>query len=675
LDRCLESLSAYPPACDHQIVVVDNASSDSGLEDVHQRYPACQWIFNAENWGYSKGCNLGMAAAPADYYLILNPDIVVQPGALDRLLGFADRHPRAGMVGPQLLNEDGSIQESCRRFYTFKTLLLRRTFLSKIFPNSDTVRLHLMQDFDHKEERPVDWVLGGCLLVRASAMERTGPMDERFFLYFEDVDWCYRMWQAGFEVVYFPDARFVHKHRRDSAKGRFNKSFWLHLGSLISFYEKWGILVWLLKKWRDPLLMMLWWALDMLALVAAFGSAYGLRSVAGGLFSEPLYAASEYTPLFWFAGMLASAVFWLTGRYRAGQLRARRAVGEHLRQIGIVGVLLLASTYLGHQEVISRAVLLAFIPLLAVATALGEGILRRLIKDLEKGHLSLERTLLVGAPASLQKWLDGSHDLAKHGIDLAGYIADDAVESGMPALSGGSVPWLGSQASAEEVVRRYRISQVVFWDAPRVDTEHSSQDWQLIATLRRLRVRLRWYGGGAWLLATGARPELFGDQLSAVQGANSGLALRTVTDRALAILLGLGIGVMALLPWLWLKLVAGGNGRCSIQALKVIDVWGHENLLTMAMNESGEAMPLFWQWRLAWPLLCGKLNMVGPQGCDEEHITEPRTAPEVLAFWQSIPKSPGLTGAWCAPDENDSLRRLGAMWNQLWLKPGGFRMP
>ena len=201
LENCLTSLAACAPAADHRVVVVDNASVDEGLDQVHRNHPECLWIFNKENVGYSRGCNRGMAQVQAEYYLVLNPDIVVQPGALDRLLDFADAHPRAGLVGPQLLNTDGSIQDSCRRFYTLKTLLLRRTFLGRIFPNSLTVRRHLMQDFDHRSNRPVDWLLGGCLLVRSSAVARTGPMDERFFLYFEDVDWCYRMWQAGFEVL------------------------------------------------------------------------------------------------------------------------------------------------------------------------------------------------------------------------------------------------------------------------------------------------------------------------------------------------------------------------------------------------------------------------------------------------------------------------------------------
>jgi len=429
LDKCLASLAACAPAVEHRVVVVDNASVDKGLDEVHRNHPDCLWIFNKENVGYARGCNRGMAQVDAEYYLILNPDIVVQPGALDRLLDFADAHPRAGVVGPQLLNTDGSIQNSCRRFYTLKTLLLRRTILGRIFPDSRTVHLHLMDDFDHQTSRPVDWILGGCMLARRSAMERTGPMDERFFLYFEDVDWCYRMWQAGFEVQYTPDARFVHHHRRDSAAGKFSKSFWFHLGSLISFYEKWGMFVWLMKKWRDPLLVFLLWTLDMAGLTAAFGLAYALRGAMGGLFAEPLYPVAEYMPLLMFSWLLASLTFLLTGRYRPdrpGRHRGARSLPEHLQQIGVVAVLLLASTYLGHLEVISRAVLLMFIPLLAVMTAAGEGMFRRILR------LSL---------------IHISEPTRRRGISYAVFLSRDAFPWSGPSCraspAGSGTGWLG----------------------------------------------------------------------------------------------------------------------------------------------------------------------------------------------------------------------------------------
>ena len=668
LAKCLASLKACAPAAEHRVVVVDNASVDPGLEEVHRDYPDCLWIFNRENVGYARGCNRGIAQVEANYYLILNPDIVVQPGALDRLLAFADAHPRAGMVGPQLLNTDGSIQDSCRRFYTLKTLLLRRTVLGRIFPDNRSVPLHLMQDFDHKSSRPVDWVLGGCLLVRRSAMERVGPMDERFFLYFEDVDWCFRMWQAGFEVQYTPDARFEHHHRRDSARGRFNKSFWLHLGSLISFYEKWGMFVWLMKKWRDPLLVFLLWMVDMVGLTAAFGLAYGLRGAMQGLFAEPLYPVAEYVPLLMFSWLLASLTFLSTGRYHPGRHRAPRSLPEHLQQITVVAVLLLASTYLGHLDVISRAVLLMFIPLLAAASALGDHFFRRVLRRLERGRLSLERTLLAGDPGRIREWLARAGDLPAQGVDVAGYVCGGPADAAMAPLGGGDIPWLGRTGDLLEVVRRYRISQVVFWDRPAADPAA----WTMLAALRRLRIRLRWHVSDVWLLAAGARAEVFGGVLSAVKSSGGGTAARVLGGRLLSLAAGLILGLAGLLPWLWFRLVLMPAGRGRLVRLQVSDLWGYDPWLTLAVTAAGRVRSLPWQWGLAASLIKGRIGLSGPRPLTRGRIDAPAEPRAVLDFWGGEPQAPGLTGPWCPSGPRNGAASLPARARQLWNDPGGF---
>jgi N-acetylglucosaminyl-diphospho-decaprenol L-rhamnosyltransferase len=675
LRRCLESLVAYAPAQEHRVIIVDNASEDQGLAEVHGLYSEFQWIFSKENLGYSKGCNLGMAQVDAEYYLLLNPDIVVQPGALQRLLEFADQTPRAGMVGPQLLNEDLSVQDSCRRFYNLKTLLLRRTFLGKIFPNSETVRLHLMGDFDHQSVRPVDWVLGGCILVRKSAMQRTGPMDERFFLYFEDVDWCYRMWQAGYEVLYTPDARFIHRHRRDSAQGKFTRTFWLHLGSLISFYEKWGILVWLLKKWRGPLLLFLLWGLDILGLTAAFGAAYGLRSLMGRFFTEELYPFSEYQPLLLFSLLLASLTFLLTGRYRTTRHRRRRSILEHLQQVGVVAILLLAATYLGHLDVISRAVLLMFIPLLFVSTALGDVGVSAIVRRLEKGHLSLERTLLVGDPRRLQAWLAQAGNLTDAGVDVAGYVwQPQEGEDGLPPLSHGEIPWLGTAGNMVETVHRYRIGQVVFWDRP----TGGDDSWLQLAGLRRLRVGLRWNVEDVWLLASGARVEDFAGGLSAVQSHGSSAAIKSIMARLGSFLFG-GIMVLFTLPfWLWLRGVRIARGSARLVSIRARDLWGNDPRLDMAVDRGGRVLSLPWQFSLMLSLVSGKVRLLGPRavlGAVRFHSEDPR---EMADFWKDEPGAPGLTGSWTQMPMTHGANvakgpvSLFSLVKQLWCDPGGF---
>jgi hypothetical protein len=525
-----------------------------------------------------------------------------------------------------------------------------------------------MEDFDHQSNRPVDWVLGGCMLVRRSAMERTGPMDERFFLYFEDVDWCYRMWQAGFEVQYTAEARFEHHHRRDSAQKKFSKSFWHHLGSLISFYEKWGMFVWLMKKWRDPLLVFLLWTLDLMGLTAAFGLAYVLRRAMGGLFDEPLYPFSEYLPLLLFSGVRATLTFWLSGRYRPGRQRGARSVTEHLQQIGIVGVLLLASTYLGHLDVISRAVLLMFIPLLAVFTAVGDAMFRRFLRRLEKGYLSLERTLLCGAPDRIRTWLDGAGILADQGMDVAGFLADGSAGGYAQPLVQGDGPWLGNPSDVVEVVRRYRISQVVFWDRP----AQTDQAWTTLAALRRLRVRLRWQVDDVWLLAADARAEVCGGALSAVKGSGSGTAFRAVGERLLSVAAGTILGLVGLLPWVVFRLIMVPAKRGRLARVQVSDLWGHHPRLTLAVSSTGHVLPLAWQWALAGSLFKGNIGLAGPRPLTSGRVEAPRDPAAVLAFWRGEPRPPGLTGPWTARGSSRFAGSLAAQLGQLWNDPGGF---
>ncbi len=607
LGRCLVSLREQAPACDHEVVVVDNASTAPGLDELQASHPDVRWVRNAENLGYGRACNQGMALVPARYHLILNPDIVVLPGALDTLLAFAEAQPRAGIIGPQLLNEDGSIQESCRRFYTFWTLLLRRTFLGKLLPGNRTVSRHLMRDFDHQSVRPVDWVLGGCLLVRREALDRCGPMDDRFFLYFEDVDWCYRMWRCGYEVVYLPDARFVHRHRRSSARGTFNRSFWLHLTSLIAFYEKWSLVVYVAKKWRRPMEVTLHWLLDMVLLAVSLLGAYGLRWLAQPLFETQLLPFAWYLNWLGWSALMVTVAFALMGRYGRAALQRGFTWGAHLRQIAMVALLLLAGSYLGREEAVSRVVLVACLGLYTVLAAWASQLVGGLHGRLTRGYLALERTLLVGSEAELAAWLASAERPQDLGVDVVGYItASEQVATGHPALGGGHVPWLGTTAALVDLVERFRVSQVALWVRPDADAGL----WNSLVRLRRERVRLRWILDEAWLLDVGARADRFGAQASGVLDPDDSHALRRWGRRPLE--------VAAALP---LLLVCGllaparrwrrAQGRLMAHDLgpasETTDLGG-----TMILTgRQGEPLPLWWQPGLLRALLRGQVQLVG----------------------------------------------------------------
>jgi hypothetical protein len=299
-------------------------------------------------------------------------------------------------------------------------------------------------------------------------------------------------------------------------------------------------------------------------------------------------------------------------------------------------------------------------------------VFRGLLHKLERGHLSLERTLLVGSPGRLRQWIEGARDLRGQGVDLAGYVDDAAEGGGLPPLAGGEVPWLGRRRELVAVVQRYRISQVVFWDSPGLGANADPEPWQMLAAMRRLRVRLRWHVDDAWLLAAGARPEMFGRELGAVQGAGSGLALRAFWDRLAGLGAGLLLGLIGLMPWLWLRLVSRPAGKAHWQTVTAADLWGHDPRLKLAVKADGTVCSLPWQWHLAGPLLRGGVNVSGSRAVVNDRPGPPRGADDVLAFWRSEPRAPGLTGPWSRPAGRGDWAAVGAWWGQMWCDPCGF---
>ncbi|MGE5531555.1 MAG: glycosyltransferase family 2 protein [Bacteroidota bacterium] len=206
---CLDSLrqSSETP---HEVIVIDNASRDGTVEMLRTDFPSVHLIANPDNRGFAAANNQGLAVAQGEYLLLLNPDTIVPPGALATLLTFAGAHPEAGAIGPRLLNSDGSLQHSCRRFPTVWAALFRHTLLGRLFPNAHSMREYLMCDWGHAEAREVDWVSGAALLINRRAFEQIGGLDESFYWGSEDVDYGFRMHQAGWKVLYTPQPAITH---------------------------------------------------------------------------------------------------------------------------------------------------------------------------------------------------------------------------------------------------------------------------------------------------------------------------------------------------------------------------------------------------------------------------------------------------------------------------------
>ncbi|MBM4330471.1 MAG: glycosyltransferase family 2 protein [Deltaproteobacteria bacterium] len=236
--KCLATLKEAFAGKTHEVIVIDNHSWDESCWLIREKYPHLLLIENDKNLGYARAVNQGFRKAKGKYLLILNPDVQLLSGSIDKMTYFLEGNPEVGLLLPKLINPDGSLQLSCRTFYDFSTFLFRRTPLGKIFPNHTIIRRHLMMDWDHGEVREVDWGLGACMFLRREALKGERIFDERFFLYFEDVDLCLRMKQEGWKVVYYPEAVMVHTHVRQSADGLFNYAKWEHFKSLIKFYCK-----------------------------------------------------------------------------------------------------------------------------------------------------------------------------------------------------------------------------------------------------------------------------------------------------------------------------------------------------------------------------------------------------------------------------------------------------
>ena len=227
LRRCLQSVvtEAQPGPDDGafrigdwevEILVVDNASTDGSSEMVRDEFPQIHLIANDENRGFTAANNQGLALSQGRYLLLLNPDTEIVGDALAAMIGYAQANSEAGALGPRLLNTDGSPQSSRRRFPTFFTALVESTVVQEWWDDNRILRRYYMADTPDDAIQRVDWVVGACLLARRQAYEQVGGLDEGFFMYSEELDWCRRIKSAGWEIVYLPTATIIHHEGKSS---------------------------------------------------------------------------------------------------------------------------------------------------------------------------------------------------------------------------------------------------------------------------------------------------------------------------------------------------------------------------------------------------------------------------------------------------------------------------
>ncbi|MFA5029524.1 MAG: glycosyltransferase family 2 protein [Patescibacteria group bacterium] len=239
LNKCLTTISKNSAGLSWEIVLVDNASSDGTVETVRQKFPEVKLIANKQNLGFAKANNLALKEAQGEFILLLNPDTEVLSGSLEKCLAIIKDNPRIGILGCQLLNSDKSVQPSVRRFPRLWPILLLFLKLPKFF-SFKSVNRYLAKDFDYQKEQTVDQVMGAFMLLPKRVIGEIGPLDERFFIWFEEVDFCRRARQKGYQVFYTPQAQIIHHGGQSfSQQGVINKQ-WQFFKSAWLYFKKYG---------------------------------------------------------------------------------------------------------------------------------------------------------------------------------------------------------------------------------------------------------------------------------------------------------------------------------------------------------------------------------------------------------------------------------------------------
>ncbi|WP_458121173.1 glycosyltransferase family 2 protein [Paenibacillus sp. Z6-24] len=231
---CIQSVYNSQTQYSYEIIVVDNHSSDDSTTRIPAAYPDAVFIANSNNGGFAKGNNIGMKVARGRYTLLLNSDTIVQPDTLETMVSFMDAHPRAGAAGCKIILPDGSLDKACKRGFPTPSASFYYAFgFSKLFPNHPRFNGYQLGYLSPDESYQVDSLVGAFMLVRREVIEQVGGLDEEFFMYGEDIDWCYRIKEADWEIHYCADTFIVH-HKGASSRRKpfkiiyeFHRAMWL----------------------------------------------------------------------------------------------------------------------------------------------------------------------------------------------------------------------------------------------------------------------------------------------------------------------------------------------------------------------------------------------------------------------------------------------------------------
>lgn len=482
LEQALRSIERAETALHVEVFVVDNNSIDGSVEMVQTRFPDVKLIANENNVGFSTANNQAIRRAKGRYLFILNPDTILREDTLDTLVSFMDAHPDSGAVGCKILNPDGTFApESRRSFPTPDVAFYRISGLSRLFPNSKRFGRYNLSYLSPEEATEVDALSGSCMMVRHEALLRpykkavravektdshypgAGLFDEAFFMYGEDLDWCYRIQQAGWKIHYTPDTQIIHYKGESTKKGELRYVL-LFYGAMLRFAQKHfkkrhsfllrgllrvGIVIRgglqvvtnTFKRFALPLT-------DLLLVALAAALAGGFRYFLSALPFPPLYFGLV-TPVF--AVSIVAAIGVLGGYRRLHRTRVLPVLLGSLLGFAIVSTL----SFFFQGIAFSRIALLAGL-VLAILFLGSSRLIGR--KPRRSEHL-LNRAVLVGNYTEASRLNQTLVDHPRPPLQLVGYLE---AESDIPHTTDLSIPYLGGLRHLRDTVRLREIDEVLF---------------------------------------------------------------------------------------------------------------------------------------------------------------------------------------------------------------------
>lgn len=466
LNNALTSLQKSLEGFASEIFVVDNASDDGSVETVAKNFPDVRLITNSTNLGFAKANNQALAQARGKYLLLINPDTVVQENTVRELIKFFESHPDAGMVGCKILNPDGTLQLPCRRSFPTPWIAFTKTFgLSALFPKSKLFARYNLTYLDPDQTYDVDAISGSFMMLRRDVYETIGGLDETFFMYGEDLDWCYRVKQAGWKVYYVPTTSIIH-YKGESTKRSDIDELKVFYNAMRLFVRKhhagsrlfeWFIYsgIYIRKFIADfgriikPLSIA---TTDMLIVVATILVGEYIRK--GRLFTFPEYA---YPWVFIVPAAIVGFALFLNGVYTEHKLSVSRSFAAVLSANVVISALVAFEKDFAFSRMImliSGGLSLAIIPGWRLALRLmGIG------EYSSRATLFGRRTLIVGVEQSGQEVLKKLRTKAGGGYSVVGFIDTTRKNIGKKILD---VEILGSIETIGKVIEEQKISEVIF---------------------------------------------------------------------------------------------------------------------------------------------------------------------------------------------------------------------